>query len=80
VTDIVVKRAKLGKHYGTILVPEGVIEFFPEIGSLIHEINDILADAEESDTEHVDAKAVVSEKLSEEALKTFQFLPKVIQE
>lgn len=33
----------MGKDYGIILVPEGLIEFIPEVGNLIKEINEILA-------------------------------------
>jgi len=38
---MIVKRSKLGKNYGTLLIPEGTIEFFPDIGKLIDEINEI---------------------------------------
>lgn len=31
VADIIVKRAELKKSYGVILVPEGLIEFIPEV-------------------------------------------------
>ena len=41
--DIVCKRSELGKQYGVILVPEGLIEFIPEMGNLIKEINEIVA-------------------------------------
>ncbi|KAL8272159.1 hypothetical protein Esti_003928 [Eimeria stiedai] len=41
--DLVEARAKLGKHYGVILLPEGLIEFMPEVGVLIAEINIIVA-------------------------------------
>jgi len=34
-----------------ILVPEGLIEFIPEMGELISEINDILADDFQGDIE-----------------------------
>ena len=43
VADIIVKRASLGKNYGVILVPEGLVEFIPEMGALIAEINEILS-------------------------------------
>ncbi len=39
ITDLVVKRSKLGKNYGVILIPEGLIEFFPEIQELIQRLN-----------------------------------------
>jgi len=43
VTDIIVKRAELGKDYGIILVPEGLIEFIPELDILIAEINELVS-------------------------------------
>jgi len=39
----VVERAKLGKNYGTILVPEGILEFIHEINVLIIKISYIIA-------------------------------------
>lgn len=41
--QLVLKRSKLGKNFGVVLVPEGLIEFIPEVGALIAEINEILA-------------------------------------
>lgn len=41
--DLVEARGKLGKFYGVILLPEGLIEFIPEVGELIREINTIVA-------------------------------------
>jgi len=37
--DLIEKRAKLGKNYGVVLVPEGLIEFVPEMKQLISELN-----------------------------------------
>jgi pyrophosphate--fructose-6-phosphate 1-phosphotransferase len=31
ITDIVCKRAELGYNYGVILIPEGLIDFIPEV-------------------------------------------------
>ena len=31
--DMVVARAEAGKNYGVVLLPEGVVEFIPEIGT-----------------------------------------------
>ncbi|MDR0388980.1 MAG: diphosphate--fructose-6-phosphate 1-phosphotransferase [Spirochaetaceae bacterium] len=39
----VVKRAGKGLNFGVVLVPEGLIEFIPEMKVLIEELNDILA-------------------------------------
>ena len=44
--DLIVKRAKAGKNYGIVLVPEGLIEFIPEMKELISALNDTLADHE----------------------------------
>jgi len=35
VANIICKRHELGKNYGVILVPEGLVEFVPEMGKLI---------------------------------------------
>lgn len=39
IADLVEHRSKIGKDYSLILVPEGLIEYIPEIRSLIDEIN-----------------------------------------
>jgi diphosphate-dependent phosphofructokinase len=39
----VVKRAENGGNYGIVLIPEGLVEFIPEIKSLINELNDTIA-------------------------------------
>ncbi len=44
--DLITKRAKAGKNYGIVLVPEGLIEFIPEMKELISALNDALADYE----------------------------------
>lgn len=36
----------MGKNYGTIILAEGAIEFFNDIGALIEEINDIVSHSE----------------------------------
>ena len=33
--DMVVARAEAGKNYGVVLLPEGVVEFIPEIGTCV---------------------------------------------
>ena len=41
--QVVVERAAAGKNYGVILVPEGLIEFIPEMSSLIADLNEVIA-------------------------------------
>lgn len=48
--DVVQCRSEEGRDYGVVLLPEGLIEFVPEVGSLIAEINEILAKS--PDTSH----------------------------
>ena len=43
IADLVAKRAETGKNYGVVLIPEGLIEFIPEIGVLIKELNQLLS-------------------------------------
>ena len=37
--DLIEKRAQAGKNYGVVLVPEGLVEFVPEMKKLINELN-----------------------------------------
>jgi len=43
IADIVAERAKRGMNFGTVLIPEGLIEFIPAMKRLIAELNDLLA-------------------------------------
>ncbi len=43
IADIVAKRAENGNNFGTVLIPEGLIEFIPAMKNLIAELNDLLA-------------------------------------
>ncbi len=39
---VIIKRAKKGRNFGVVLIPEGLIEFIPEIKKLISELNEIM--------------------------------------
>ncbi len=41
--EVIARRAEDGNNFGTVIVPEGLIEFIPAIGRLIQELNDLLA-------------------------------------
>ncbi len=43
IADVVAARAAAGNNFGTVLIPEGLIEFIPAMKSLIAELNDLLA-------------------------------------
>lgn len=41
--EVVANRAAEGNNFGTVLIPEGLIEFIPAVKALIAELNDFLA-------------------------------------
>ena len=43
IAGVVAERAAMGKNFGVALVPEGLIEFIPEMKGLISSLNDVLA-------------------------------------
>lgn len=43
IAQIVADRAAAGNNFGTVLIPEGLVEFIPAMKSLIAELNDFLA-------------------------------------
>jgi len=46
--DAVVRRAAVGKNYGVMVIPEGVLEFINEIQVFITKLNTIIADYNET--------------------------------
>lgn len=72
--DIICKRSELGYNYGVILIPEGLIDFIPEVQKLIAELNEILAH------EAVDEAGLWKKKLTPQSLDLFDLLPQAIQE
>ena len=43
IAEAVASRAAAGNNFGTVLIPEGLIEFVPAMKALIAELNDLLA-------------------------------------
>lgn len=84
VTDIastVKTRADAGKDFGVVLVPEGLIEFVPEIKKLIEELNDLLAaNAAYFDTlSDEDKIQFINSKFSAESSQAFSSMPETIK-
>ena len=48
IADVVARRAGAKKNFGVALIPEGLIEFIPEMKELIAALNDVLADNDET--------------------------------
>jgi pyrophosphate--fructose-6-phosphate 1-phosphotransferase len=63
VAATVAARAEKGLNYGVVLVPEGLIEFIPEVGALISQLSDILA-ADHEGSADFDKQAGLEAKLS----------------
>jgi pyrophosphate--fructose-6-phosphate 1-phosphotransferase len=81
VAKVVANRAEKKKNYGVVVIPEGLLEFIPEIKKLIAELNDLLADnAKFEKLETAGEKiAFVQQSLSGDSKKAFQSLPPSIQ-
>lgn len=47
IAGVIAKRAENGLNYGTVIIPEGLIEFIPAMKNLISELNDFLAHNQE---------------------------------
>ncbi len=59
IADLICKRYEAGKEYGVILIPEGLIEFIPEMQSLIVSLNrglEHLGNAEKATFEALDGR------------------------
>jgi pyrophosphate--fructose-6-phosphate 1-phosphotransferase len=82
IARVIKTRSDNDEDFGVCLVPEGLIEFVPEIKKLIAEINDLLADkaaafnALETDDEKFQ---FVNSHISADSTKAFNSLPKDIQ-
>lgn len=85
ICDLICTRAVDKKDYGIILIPEGVVEFIPEVKRLIKELNELLAktnphyDALENLGNGQESIDDISALLSKESLCCFQSLPKDTQ-
>ena len=77
IAEVVAKRAAKGWNFGTVLIPEGLIEFIPAIKSLIAELNDFLAhhEAEFRAVAAEEQRAFVISQLSEANSKLYASLP-----
>ncbi len=80
IVDVVVDRANAGLNFGTVLIPEGLIEFIPAMRVLIQELNDLLAQNEEfTQLEGDDAKReYVKSMLTPASCELYRSLPKAI--
>lgn len=71
VASIIKERSKNKKNYGVCLIPEGIVEFIPEIETLIKELNDVLS----SLNGKYDVDKDIVSKLSSKSKKCWTSLP-----
>ncbi len=83
-TDIISRRAEIGKNFGIAIIPEGLIEFIPEMKSMISNLNDVMAELEK-DSSFTNASSItekfsiVERKLSSENARVYSSLPSLIK-
>ncbi len=78
--EVVAKRSANGDNFGVALIPEGLIEFVPEMKVLISELNDLLAEGSATDKEFKalekeQQNAWIAGHLSADSAKVFKSLP-----
>lgn len=76
IARVVAARGNAGLNFGTVLIPEGLIEFIPAMKALIAELNDLLAHNPQFATLDAEAqREFVLSHLSKENAATFKSLP-----
>ncbi|MDX9749026.1 MAG: diphosphate--fructose-6-phosphate 1-phosphotransferase [Paludibacter sp.] len=80
IVNVIVHRADHGMNFGTILIPEGLIEFIPAMKKLISELNDLLAHNDDFNALDTDdeKRQYVKGLLSPDSAKVYRDLPKGI--
>ena len=75
IANAVCVRAADGNNFGTVVIPEGVIEFIPAIKKLIAQLNDVLALPEAKEISRDEQVDFAKSHLTEENLAVFNSLP-----
>ena len=77
IAQAVANRAAAGNNFGTVLIPEGLIEFIPAMKKLIAELNDFLAHnaAEFAMVKKSQQREYIISKLSNENAEIYASLP-----
>ncbi len=82
VADVIEKRYKAGRKYGIVLIPEGIVEFIPEIKALISSINKAIVNIGNDNfiKMHIsDRREKVIVELGQEHERLFMDLPHTVQ-
>ena len=80
IVKVIVQRANHGQNFGTILIPEGLIEFIPAMKTLITELNDLLAHNDDFNALNTDdeKREYVKGMLTPDSCQVYRSLPKGI--
>ena len=81
ICTVIAKRAANGENFGIVLIPEGLVEFIPEMKVLIAELNDTMAlkQDEFATLKNFDEKkAWLKTNLSQSSFEAFDSLPEAI--
>ncbi|OJF77059.1 MAG: diphosphate--fructose-6-phosphate 1-phosphotransferase [Treponema sp. CETP13] len=81
ITKAVVKRSETEGNFGVVIIPEGLVEFIPEMKALIAELNDkmsLKADEFNALADFAAKKEWLQSNLSATAFETFNSLPEAI--
>ncbi len=80
IAAVIVNRSNHGLDYGTVLIPEGLIEFIPAMKKLISELNEILANNDDFSimTSDEERREYIKSVLSDESTQVYRSLPKDI--
>ena len=80
IASVVAERAAEGNNFGTVLVPEGLIEFIPAMRTLIAELNDLLAKEGEAfaSTNKDEQLEFIASRLSPDNASIFRSLPETV--
>ena len=75
IASVVAQRTADGNNFGTVLIPEGLIEFIPAMKRLIAELNDLLATPEAAQVPAEEQRQWILSKLSKENASIYESLP-----
>jgi pyrophosphate--fructose-6-phosphate 1-phosphotransferase len=75
ICNAVANRAADGNNFGTVVIPEGVIEFIPAIKKLIAQLNDVLALPEAKGLDRSEIIDFAKSHLTPDNLAVFNSLP-----
>jgi pyrophosphate--fructose-6-phosphate 1-phosphotransferase len=81
IADLIVQRHEAGLSYGVVIIPEGLIEFIPEVGALMKELNELHANRDDgSNCYEPLTEDSIDEYLQPDSRAVFLLLPRQIRQ